>query len=101
LHNKLLREPLSIVVVALSRERVGAYRTTHLIHLSMAQAPGLGHAGGGASGGQVVCRPRGVEHHKDVPRAHKRSNLGEMTSRNTSAFRCNRIIADFHLCVNM
>lgn len=58
-HNKLLREPLSIVSVAPSRERVGAYRTTHLIPLGMAQVPGLGHAGHGASGGQAVCRPVG------------------------------------------
>ena len=41
----LFREPRSIVNVAPSRERVGAYRTTHLIPLGMAQAPGLGHAG--------------------------------------------------------
>ena len=41
-HNILLRGPLSIVDVAPSREGVGAYRTTHLIHLGMAQASRLG-----------------------------------------------------------
>lgn len=58
----LFREPRSIVGVAPSRERVGAYRTTHLIPLGMAQAPGLGHAGRRRIGGQAVCRPREVEH---------------------------------------
>lgn len=81
LHNKLLREPLSIVCVAPSRERVGAYRTTHLIPLGMVQAPGLGHAGRRRIEGQAVCRPRGVEHRQDVPRVRMHSNLGEKTSR--------------------
>ena len=77
----LFREPRSIVNVAPSRERVGAYRTTHLIPLGMAQAPGLGHAGRRRIGGQAVCRPRGVEHRQDVPRVRMHSNLGEKTSR--------------------
>ena len=37
--------------------------------------------GDGASGGQAVCRPRGVEHLQDVPRVFMHSNLGEKTSR--------------------
>ena len=37
--------------------------------------------GDGASGGQAVCRPRRVEHLKDVPRVHKHSSLGAKTSR--------------------
>lgn len=37
--------------------------------------------GDGASGGQAVCRPRGVEHLQDVPRVFIHSNLGEKTSR--------------------
>lgn len=41
----LFRGSRNIVDVTLTRERVGAYRTTHLISLGMAQAPGLGHAG--------------------------------------------------------
>lgn len=77
----LFREPRSIVGVAPSRERVGAYRTTHLIPLGMVQAPGLGHAGQRRIEGQAVCRPRGVEHRQDVPRVRMHSNLGEKTSR--------------------
>ena len=77
----LFREPRSIVNVAPSRERVGAYRTTHLIPLGMVQAPGLGHAGQRRIEGQAVCRPRGVEHRQDVPRVRMHSNLGEKTSR--------------------
>lgn len=37
--------------------------------------------GDGASGGQAVCRPRGVEHLQDVPRVLMHSNLGAKTSR--------------------
>lgn len=78
----LFRGSRNIVDVTPTRERVGAYRTTHLISLGMGQAPGLGHApGDGASGGQAVCPPRRVEHLKDVPRVHKHSSLGAKTSR--------------------
>ena len=82
----LFREPRSIVGVAPSRERVGAYRTTHLIPLGMAQAPGLAMPGNGASDGHAVCRPRKVEHHKDVPRVQMYSNLGEKTSSGLSCY---------------
>lgn len=66
--------------MAPSRERVGACRTTYLISLGMAQAPGLGHAGDGVRVGQTICRPVGVEHHLDVPQVQKHSNLGESTN---------------------
>ena len=60
-----------------SQERVGAYRTTHLIPLGMAQVPSLGHAGRRRIGGSSREPPRGVEHLKDVPRVQVHSNLGE------------------------
>ena len=95
----LFRGSRNIVDVTLTRERVGAYRTTHLISLGMAQAPGLGHAGRRRIEGQAVCRPRGVEHLQDVPRVLMHSNLGAKTSRGLCLYFANSKFSRRRLCI--
>ena len=102
IHKILLREPLSIVDVAPSREGVGAYRTTHLIPLGMAQASRLG-----------PCRWQHIGRSSHVPPPQGRTPRGCSSSAETlqfggddqqkitSAFRCDNIIADFDLYINI
>ena len=98
----LFREPRSIVGVAPSRERVGAYRTTHLISLGMAQAPGLGHAGRRRIGrSSRVPPPWGRTPLRCSASADALQFGGEDQQNTCSAFRCNVIVANFKPYVNM
>ena len=55
--------------------------------------------GDGASGGQAVCRPRGVEHLQDVPRVLMHSNLGAKTSRGLCLYFANSEFSRRRLCI--
>ena len=91
----LFREPRSIVGVVPSQERVGAYRTTHLIPLGMAQVPSLGHAGRQRIGrSSRVPPPWGRTPLRCSASADALQFRGEDQQSTCSTFRCNAIVAN-------
>lgn len=96
----LFRGSRNIVDVPLTRERVGAYRTTHLISLGMAKHPAWAMPRATAHRAVKPCAcPVGLEHLQDVPRVLMHSNLGAKTSRGLCLYFANSEFSRRRLCI--